>query len=192
MKTLDEYPATSQVRVRIREHDVVSPREIRRKSREIGGFQSHVNLRQNRLHDLLLVKREPPRSRSFLLKYRLTRRLNSAQLERVTVRLNLWSSVPTSLNPRRNSSPNAVCFNEIFLGFINARAVVGNYLVFHYACEFVDTIRETEPMQFRNQIRGALGKAAHYRDIPSKANICRVSHCIIVVSTFRSRFFGLN
>lgn len=48
---------------------------------------------------------------------------------------------------------------------------MGNYLVFHYAREFIDAIRETEPAQFRNQVREVLGKAAHYRDVPSEADI---------------------
>jgi len=51
---------------------------------------------------------------------------------------------------------------------MQANKVVGNYLVFHYACEFVDAIRETEPIQIRNEVRGALGKTAHYRDVPPK------------------------
>lgn len=45
-----------------------------------------------------------------------------------------------------------------------------SYLVFHYAREFVDAIRETEPMQFRYEVHGALGQAAHYRDVSSEAN----------------------
>lgn len=45
-----------------------------------------------------------------------------------------------------------------------------SYLVFHYTREFVDAIRETEPMQFRYEVHGVLGKAAHYRDVSSEAN----------------------
>lgn len=45
-----------------------------------------------------------------------------------------------------------------------------SYLIFHYAREFVDAIRETEPMQFRHEVHGALGKAAHYRDVSSEMN----------------------
>lgn len=48
--------------------------------------------------------------------------------------------------------------------------VLRNYLILHYPREFVDAIRETEPMQFRYEVRGAVAKAAHYRDVPSKAN----------------------
>lgn len=53
-------------------------------------------------------------------------------------------------------------------------------LVFHYAREFVDAIRETEPMQFRYEVHGALAKAAHYRDVSSEANIGNIyTGCLV-------------
>lgn len=97
---------------------------------------------------------------------------------------------PTNLNlSQRNLNSDSVHYNESSLKLcrVNIKILVGNYLVFHYTREFINTIRETEPTQFRNEVRGALGKAAHYRDVPSEANV-RIYPTLL---PSRSRFFKL-
>lgn len=59
---LDEHGAAGQPRVRTREGDVALAREIRRESREIGGLQSHVDLKKKK-NSPETKKKTPARSR---------------------------------------------------------------------------------------------------------------------------------
>lgn len=195
VETLDEYLATGQMCVRIREHDVVPLWKICRKFREIGSFQSHVNLRKNRFSYARFSYASCRVPIAFELQ--ITQWLNPAQMEWVTVwiisrscdnkktAISYWffSETRQSYAGSNESQSQSKKFesrlgsNEISLGLVSKDTCGDDYLIFHYAREFINAIRETKPMQIRNQARGTLGKTTHYHDVPSEANIECICYC---------------
>lgn len=192
VETLHEYPTTGQVHVRIRKHDIVPFREIGWKSREIGSLQSHVDLRKHDWYDL--IKRiSALHSRSFLTIIlfediirnnfnELAVWISSQMISRIKTIVSHRSHLTNSselhrlsISSKRNSNPDReFVITRYSSDYAKDESweifMLQSYLIFHYAREFVDAIRETEPMQFRHEVHGALRKAAHYCNVSSKEN----------------------